>query len=142
MTKAKKIVAAMVAAASVCAMSVTAFAATTYKYPYSFSIEGRDDLYYGLSGSAIKSDWDNPAKVQIEKGNLSLTNRAYLSVTKDFNWPEDYILTEEVMVNSNTPYNDPIKLVYTFNDSRFRNIKVYLLATTGDDTTFSGSWEP
>lgn len=111
------------------------------QYIYKFSIEGRDDLYFGLSNGVNKSDWKNPAKVQITDSNLSLTNRAYLSVTKDLNWPEDYI-TDEVMVDRNTPDDDPVELVYDFDDPRFDNIKVYLLATTGGDVTFSGSWQP
>ena len=101
-----------------------------------FSLEGRDDLYYGISGAVNKSDWKNPAVVTVTYGNLSLTNRAYLSVTGDASWPEQYILSEEVMIDSNTSCE--IK----YNDNYVVTLPVYLLATTGDDVTFWGYWEP
>lgn len=103
---------------------------------FSFSLEGRDDLYYGISGKAYNSDWKNPAVVAVTYGDLSLTNRAYLSVTGDACWPEQYILSEEVMVNSITGCE------IEYNNNYVVTLPVYLLATTGDDVTFWGYWEP
>lgn len=103
---------------------------------FSFSLEGRDDLYYGISGKANKSDWKNPAVVTVTYGDLSLTNRAYLSVTGDPSWPEQYILSEEVMLDSITSCE--IK----YNADYVVTLPVYLLATTDDDVTFWGYWEP
>ena len=101
-----------------------------------FSLEGRDDLYYGISGGVNKSDWKNPAVVTVTYGDLSLTNRAYLSVTGDPNWPEQYIMSEEIMIDGSGEYE--IK----YNADYVVELPVYLLATTGDDVTFWGYWEP
>lgn len=104
---------------------------------FSFSIEGRDDLYYGISGEIYNSDWENPAVVKITYGSLSPTRRVYLCVTGDANWPEDHIMTDVVMVDSITG----CKL--TYNDDYGETLPVYLLAMTGDDGVgFEGYWVP
>lgn len=136
MTKIKKIVAAAVAAVSMGAMGVTAFAASVPSHYYKFSIEGRDDLYFGISSAVNNSDWRNPAVVKVTYGNLNSTNRAYLSVTGDANWPESYVMSEEKMIDSITGCD------LKYNADYVVTIPVYLLATTGDDVTFEGYWEP
>lgn len=132
----KRIVAAAVAAATVGTLGVTAFAASNPNNYFRFSIEGRDDLYYGTSSGVYKSDWTNPAVVQVTYSNLSPTNRAYISVTGDKNWPESYVLSEEKMIDG----NGTITLNYLTNYKV--PLTVYLLATTGDNTTFEGYWKP
>ncbi len=136
MTKIKKLVAAAVAAATVGALGVTAFATEGFQY-YKFSIEGRDDLYYNTSSSAYKSNgWSHPAEVKVEYGNLNANNRAFLAVTGDDSWPEDYVLSEEVTLDG---IND---CIINYDKDFVVKLYVYLLATTGDNVTFEGEWKP
>ena len=64
-------------------VGVTALAASVPDHYYKFSLEGRDDLYFGISSAVSKSNWGTPAVVKVTYGNLNPTNRAYLSVTGD-----------------------------------------------------------
>ncbi len=136
MTKVKKIVAAAVAAATVGALGVTAFAGTNYTHDFYFSLEGRDDLYFDISDGVRNEDWGHPAQVTIESSNLNATNRAFLSVTGDASWPENYVLSEEKRVDGN------ISTTLIYSGDYIVPLTVYLLATTGDDVEFSGTWEP
>ncbi len=136
MVKSKKNFAAIVASASVCATGVTAFAASYANNSFEFSIEGRDDLYWGISDGVYNSDWYNPAQVNVTYGNLNATNRVTLSVTGDDAWPENNILSEEVTLDG----IDDCEINYSTN--YVVQYQVYLLATTGDDVSFEGYWIP
>lgn len=132
----KRIVAAAVAAVTVGTLGVTAFAVSDPTNSFSFSLEGRDDLYFDISNGVYKSNWNSPAVVEVTYSNLSPTNRAYISVAGDRNWPESYVLSEEKMINGN--------VTTTLNyDTNYKvPLTVYLLATTGDDVSFRGYWNP
>ena len=136
MTKIKKLVVATVAAVSRGAMGITAFAASAPDNYYKFSLEGRDDLYFGISSKVDKSDWVNPAVVKVTYGSLNATNRASLSVTGESSWPESYVMSEEKTIDSITGCELKYKANYVVT------IPVYLLATTGDDVKFEGYWKP
>lgn len=137
MTKIKKIVAAAIAAVSMGAIGLTALAVSEPDNYFRFSLEGRDDRYFDTTGAVIKTNsWNIPAEVLIESSNLNATHRAYLSVTGDYNWPENYILSETKMANGNIDF----KLSYKANP--VVHLPVYLLATTGDDIWLDGYWQP
>lgn len=107
-----------------------------YDGSFSFSLEGKDDLYYGVSGMLYNSNWQKPAVVTVNFGNLSATNKVHLSITGDPDRPEDYVLSEEIIVDRNGEFE------IHYNSNYIVGLPVYLFATTGDNVTFEGHWEP
>ncbi|MDE6733411.1 MAG: hypothetical protein K2J77_11105 [Oscillospiraceae bacterium] len=107
-----------------------------YDGSFSFSLEGRDDLYYGVSGMLYNSNWQKPAVVTVNFGNLSATNKVHISITGDPAHPEDYVLSEEIIVDRNGEFE------IHYNSDYVVELPVYLLVTTGGNVTFEGHWKP
>lgn len=119
-----------------------------YDGTFSFSLEGREDLYYGISGAVTKFyDWNTPALVRLYSGNISPDNTVYLRITASAENPEDYFVSGEVRVASldgeaiTIPYN--ISAADNLNYAMEHGKKVYLyVATDSRSAEISGSWKP
>ncbi len=142
MKKLKKLVAAAVTAASMCAIGLTAFA--DHWDNFSFSLEGQHwDNYIDVSAGVEKhNDWNTPATVTVNSGNVSPTNRAFVCIAADASWPESSKISEEVLV---TRHDGTIYTVrYNTVSSNLNNVKdktVYLYATTGfESVSLAGFW--
>lgn len=142
MRKIKKIVAAAVAAVGVCAIGLTASAA--HWDNFNFSLEGyHTDNYIAVSTGVEKhDDWNTPASVTVNSGDVSPTNRAYICIAADRSWPESSRISQEVAV---TRHDGTIYSVrYDTTSSNLHDVvdkTVYLYATTGaESVSLGGFW--
>jgi len=124
-----------------CAIGLTAFA--DHWDNFSFSLQGNHwDNYIDVSGGGKHDDWNTPATVTVNSGDVSPTNRAFVRITADMNWPESYDISEEVTV---TRHDGTIYTVrYNTASSNLDDVEnktVYLYATTGSESvSLGGFW--
>lgn len=146
MVKFKKIIAAAAAAATMGVIGLTAFAAAPLYI--NFSIYGNDCTgIYQFSDAGYKDTvWAQPSRVHVYKGNVSSTNRAYISVySYDFpDYPSGRISTGQTVDHLTSAGSLPYTLYYDTDciDDLSRKT-VYLCAESGDDyVTLEGEWIP